>query len=328
MDNQETSVDRAELEAEAAQMMGAPQGQPQEAEQTESTSGDTSASSDEVASEESGATEVATEAEPALQLNEEEKALLGEFRKLTNVDGTPFKSVGALKDGYKNLQGQWTKTQERMRQHERFLSRLESDQQYRQYVEQLDAMVDNPQLAQAILAQKFGVQDTMPDPLQYDISDPAQHQKYMQDVTAYNQRQVNGVINARLSQMEQKAQMDTLRSQFQMKRPDIQNPDELLDWVSKNIREIGAFEAAYRMREFDNLRAKALEDAKRELLSKVQEAGKTTTPASTAPPAKKISADDVLKAIDTLGVEGAKKKYGKERVLDALEKDAARLMEM
>jgi hypothetical protein len=147
----------------------------------------------------------------------------------------------------------------------------------------------------------------------------------MQDHAAWLARRDNQLINSRFQQVEQQARMQTQLAEFKSRYPDVEAPESLLSWAQQNVPKMNPLEAAYRLREFDNIKAKAHEAAKAEVLTKVQEAGKTT-PASTSPPAKKVSVDDILKAIDTLGTKGAVAKYGKTKVEDALRKDAENLM--
>lgn len=321
-DNQEEAAVQAELEAEANEMMGGA-GQQSEAVQSESAEESHSeASTEATASEETEAPVAEGQSE---EISDEELSLLKEWRALQAIEGTPYKSVAELVKGYKNVQGEFTKTREKTKPYEAVLTRMEREPQFRTLVEQLQQMVDNPGLLNAY-AQKVAPGDPRPLPTQYDVYTPEGLKQYEEAMDSWTQRQLDSRINARLGGIEEQARLRSYAAEFKQRFPDVTDPDQYLSWAREEGVRMNPYEAAYRLREWDNLPAKLEERIRKELTQKVQEAGKTQTPQGQAPPVKKITPDDILKTIDTLGIDEARKKYGKERVTRALAVDAEAFM--
>lgn len=250
-------------------------------------------------------------------LSDDEKEFLKELRDAKELAETPFKKPADLVRGYKSLQKEFTHDRERIKQNRQFLDRIERDPQFKQYVEQLQAMVDNPALAQAY-AQKYQGEDLVPDPLQYDLSDPEQHKKFLSDQTAWMQRNVNSVINSRLGQVEQQTRMKGLEAEFRAKFPEIADPTSLLDWAQENVPKLNPFEAAYRLREWDNLPSKIEAKVRKELATQLETASKQKTPQGTTTK-QETSATEILQYIGKYGPTAAYKRFGEANVEKVLQ---------
>lgn len=231
-------------------------------------------------------------------------------------------SVAKLKNGYKELQGEYTRTKERVKPFEQLVQKLSTNHQLRQTLEQVLPYLENPAMLQAYThVGPNGQLLSRPDPLAYgDLYDPQVRAKYDQDVAAYEQRMLDERLNTRLSSYEQQQKLELQKLEFKKAFPEI-DPEVVLSRAQSELAGQNPLVLAHKALNYDNLYSQALEKARKELSQKLEEAGKNKTPAASAP-TQPVNVGDILKAIETLGSERAVEKYGQKRVNEALRETA------
>lgn len=237
------------------------------------------------------------------------------------LDETPYKgddvveSVKKMVEGYKNIQGQYTKTNERVKRYEQLLQDVEGDPALAQFIEQARTLYRNPQLAQAY--QGGGQQDAMPDPRSYDLSTYEGYEKFYSDMNNYQARQLDSRLNARFGQIEAQRMIDGQKNQLKQFFPDA-NPEDVVEQVQKKAGS-WTLTDAYKALDYDNLKSRAMEEARKELTKQLENAGKSGTPSATSQSKGKVSVDDVLGHINRYGSEAARKKYGDKAYYEVLQ---------
>lgn len=263
----------------------------------------------------------AAEAAPETSKSQEAKPDISDSLKGLFGD-TPYKSddvVDSAKkivEGYKNLQAELTRRSQETKPYEQFLRKMSTDRTFANFVEQARQMYENPQLAQPYLNQNQG----KPNPANYfpeGYVTPEGMAKYQSDLEAYFQRDVDSRLNSRLSEMETRNQRENLKLQFRQKFPS-ENPDDLLDWWSKEAYQFNPFEIAYKMRNFDTVKSSALDEARKELNRQLEEAQKNKTPQASASTTQKVKATDIIDYIGKHGLASAQKKFTQQEVSKVL----------
>jgi hypothetical protein len=227
---------------------------------------------------------------------------------------TPFKTPDELAKGYKNLQGEFTKTTQRIKPYEQFLERTEKDRNFANFVEQARLLYDNPNLAQAYMPAQAAGSDGRPNPNAYDLSTAEGFAKYNQDFENFVLRNADSRVNARLSQIEQQNRMEQLKWQFKQKFGDA-DPDAMFQWAQQNIPQLNPFEVAYKLHEYDNLKSQATAEARKEINKQVETAQTAKTPTAASSSQGMAQAEDVIDYIVKHGTEKAYKKFGKAEVI-------------
>ena len=320
--NQEQAV-RAELEREANQMMGVDTGeqQPLSTPETPSTEpSETVEVQENPATEEPGTAEAGSQpvGQPAFELSDDERAFMTELRAIKEIQDTPFKTPGELVKGYKNAVTRLNEVNETVKPHKQLFDDLR-DETFRSRLEAALPLLRHPELASAYLNQSA---TSRPDPRRYDFFKEEDVARYEKDMADYEGRLVDSRLDIRLKPIEQQRQLEVKKLEFRQKYPDA-DVDTILEKASV-VGQMNPIEGLYKVLEFDNMQSKITAQVRREFEDKLKKAGQTTTPQSTAQPAQKVTADDILKAIDVLGTKGAVKKYGESKVTDALRQDAER----
>lgn len=228
---------------------------------------------------------------------------------------TPFtgedlvKNVSDAVKSWKSTSSEYTKLREKVKPYEQLLDEVSRDQNLANFLRQAEMLYRNPQLASAYATPQGNV-DAPPDPRQYDMYDANQYQAYQQALTDYNARFVDSRLNARLSQIEQQQKINDEKAKLQQAFPDV-NPDEVLNRIRAKGTNWTAVDA-YKALEYDNLKSKMLEEARKELTNKLETANKTTSPTPTGATKSTIKVADVIAYINKHGGESAKKKFGLE----------------
>ena len=251
-------------------------------------------------------------------ISEDERKFLEEIRALKEISGTPFKSPADLVKSYKEVQSQWTKDHEfvtKVKPYEQLLNDVTTDANFANFLQQAAVLYKNPQLASAYI-NPSGNLNSPPDPRSYNMFDDADLQRYQKDQADYMARQLDARLNARFSTIEQQTRIEKAKAELKGAFPDV-NPDEVLDWVQKKGTNWSLVDA-YKIREFDNIKTKALEEARKELNQKLETAGKTTTPTTSASPKGGVKVEDILSHIARYGGDSARKKFGEKNFNDAL----------
>lgn len=273
------------------------------------------------------------ESEPAPEVKEAPVEANGQADKFNEINKllseTPFKSDDAVEglkkfvEGHKNLQGEFSRTRERVKPFETIIDRASRDPQYRQMLEQLDTMYANPEMAKAYQAQQ-GQQDIMPDPYAYNKTDPRtgeqywDKQAYDKDHDAWVQRQLDARLNARFAQIEQRTRLEQFKFDFKQRYPNVQDdPETLLQYAMTEFPRLNPIEAAYRFKSYEAIKAQAIEEARKELNKQLETANKTKTPEGTASKPQTVSPREIIAHIKKHGEASAVKKYG-QRDVDAL----------
>lgn len=335
-----TTPSVAELEREAAAFMGmeVPTGEQEHADEAEPSSTEAEPTAEQP--DAGTATEAQAKAgEPAPAqaeetkgdgLTPEERAILGEIRTIKEVAGTPFKGgVKDIVDAWKNATRKIQELSEAHKPVEPYVARLQNDPKFKVAVDNLIAMIENPQLAEAYAAQHLGQgANVRPDPAQYDLYDPNQRTQYDQAVAAYEQRMIQSTINARLGSIEQERLLQQRKWEFKQQYPDV-DPDSVLQDAPKlssvnplvNAHKALAYDALVEKHkaELANLRSSIEQEVRKEYEGKIRTAAQTTTPSSTAPPQVKVSLSDILTHVTRYGSESAAKKYGADKVEAAIQ---------
>jgi len=272
--------------------------------------------------DEGGTPPESVEAEPAdaggqSDMSDEEKALLEELRAINEVSGTPFKNVKDLVGAYKNLQGEFTKTREKTKPYEAVLDRMSEDQNFAGLVSQLQQMMDNPDMLKAYANQGLPG-DPEPNPAQYETWTQEGLGKWQKDHDSWLQRQMDSRFNTLKSDIETRAKLENYEREFKGKFPNVEHPQELLQWAQKQGRTMNPFEAAFKLRNWDTMRSEIEAQVRKELGQKLESAGKTKTPQGTTAKSE-TTAGEVVKHVSQYGYRAAVKRYGEADVNKALQ---------
>lgn len=268
-------------------------------------------------------TPVVADPTPAVsgQVSPDDLKLLEDIRAISEVSGTPFKSVPDLIKAHKELQSQWTKDHDvvtRVKPYEQLLSDM-NDPNFANFLQQAAVLYKNPSLAASYI-NPTGQINTPPDPRSYNMFEDQDLQRYQKDQTDYMNRQLDSRINARFAASEGQTKTDKMKSDLRTAFPE-SNPDDLLQWVGKRGNDWSLIDA-YKIREFDNIKTKAMEDARKELNQKMETATRTTTPAPSASPKGNVKVEDIISHISRYGGDSARKKFGDKNYLEALRDSA------
>lgn len=268
-------------------------------------------------------TQTKTKEELPPSLSEQTAAQTGQAAQQTQeipdfLKETPYKTPEELAKGYKNLQGEFTKTTQRIKPYEQFLERTEKDRNFANFIDQARLLYENPQLAAAYTPPQAAGADGRPNPNAYDLTTTEGWAKYQGDFENYVLRNADSRVNARLAQIENQTQLEQLKWQFKQKYPDA-NPDELLQWAQQNVPSMNRFEAALKLREFDNLKAKAIEEARKELNKQVETAQTAKTPTTAGTGQITAKATDILDYVNKNGTEKAFSKFSKAEVMKIIQ---------
>lgn len=251
------------------------------------------------------------------QVSEEEQSLLNELRALKEMSGTPFKTPLDLVKSYKDLQSQWTKDHEfvtKVKPFEQLLGDM-SDPNFANFIQQSAVLYKNPHLASAYVNPQ-GQMNTPPDPRSYNMFEDTDKARYDKDLSDYFSRTIDSRMNARFASSEQQTKLDKMRGELKAAFPDSNSP-ELEKWVSSRANDWSLIDA-YKIREFDNLKSKSMEEARKELTHKLETASRTTTPTPTASAKGSFKVEDIIEFIGRYGGDAAKKKFGDKPYSDAL----------
>lgn len=294
-DNQPVEVTEANLREMTNQFEGAPMMQPTES-----------------APQEEGAP-VSPEAMPdqPQQNAPQEKGKAFEEALAEYLKDTPFKSVDELKKSYKEIQGEYTRVNQKVKPYEQLLSDL-NDPQFANFVDQARALYKNPHLAQAYTQP----QASMPDPRLYNLYDEKDVSRYNQDVSNFMAQQLDSRLNSRLSQIEQQNRLNDFRRELKSVYPDA-DPDE----VEKFLQSKGndwKYTDIYKVMHYDNLKSKLTDEIRKELTKQMEEAGKQTTPQTSTAQQGKPKAEDIIDYIAKRGLDAAKGKYGSKVTMDVV----------
>ena len=233
---------------------------------------------------------------------------------LKSLEETPFKSVPDVVKAYKNLQSEFTKERETVKPHKQLIDRINSDVNFRQFLAQAEQLYSNPQLAQSYLQPQQATGE--PNPMNYDLYTPEGMAKFQQDTLAYAQKAAFETVNQRMSGWEQQQAIEREKLAFRQKYSDV-DPDDVLNFVQERQGK-WSLEDAYKIKNYDNLKQQAYEQAKKEIIAKSQEASKNT-PANTGQASTpSVSPSEMMQFIQRYGVESANKKWGSGKVRDAI----------
>lgn len=255
-----------------------------------------------------------------VDFTDDEKAFLAELRTIKEVSGTPFKSVPDLVKAHKELQSTYTREHEFLTQGkpiEHLVRKAIENPAYRQFLEEVTPMFDNPQLAAAYAGQAPGQADVPPDPRAYDMYDPESYAKFQQEQAAYLQRKVDGTLNARLSQSESRQRLEMEKQQLKAAFPDA-NPDEIVTRLQERSKKGWSITDGYKVLEFDNIASKALEQARKEVAKQLETAKATGTPAAGGGAREEVKLADIIDHINRYGGDSARKKFGDRNFSEAL----------
>lgn len=253
------------------------------------------------------------------EFSDEEKSLLNELRALKEMSGTPFKTPADLVKAYKELQRQWTGDHDfvtRAKPLEHLVTKANQNPAYLQFLEQATQFFDNPQLAAPYAGQAGGV-DAPPDPRAYNLYDAEDYARFNQDNANYMARNVDSRINARFSQTEAKARLDSQKADLVRQFPGV-NADEVIARIQERAKQGWSITDGYKVIEWENMKARALEEARGELNKQLAEAGRTGTPTPSAASQKAITFNEIVEYFNKYGSEATIKKFGERNYNDAL----------
>lgn len=241
-------------------------------------------------------------------------------------DDTPYKgddvmeSARKLVEGYKNIQSEYSKQRDKVKPYEQLLDDVAKDSGLANFIEQARMLYRNPQLASAYATQTGHV-DAPPDPRTFDMYDPTQYEAYQKALSDYNARQLDGRINARFSQIEQQQRIEKMKSELKLSFPDA-NPDDVLAKVQQKGTAWNLVDA-YKALDYDNLKSKALDEARKEIKKQLETAKTSGTPTPSAAPKTAVNIEDIVNHIAKFGGVSAEKKFGKKAVTDAMRESSA-----
>lgn len=234
---------------------------------------------------------------------------------LKALEETPYKSIPDVVKGYKEIQKAFNETREKVKPHQQLIDEVSADPKFAEFIQQAQMLYKNPQLAQAY--QGAPQVDAVPDPRAYDMTTVEGYGQYMNDLSNYQQRQFDARINARLSQIEQTRQLDQQKYAFKEAFPDV-DPEEAIQKIQAKTKQGWSMADAWKAMDYDNLKSKALEEARKELTKKLETAGQTATPSSASPSKPQAGLEDVVNYTRKYGSVAARKRYGDKTFMDAL----------
>jgi len=230
--------------------------------------------------------------------------------------GVPFESEEALAKGYKNLQREFTERNGKVKPYENIIDRMNADPQFAGLVNQALQVMDNPGMLQAYANQgKAG--DPQPNPANYEIYTAEGLKKYQDDHDSWIQRNMDQRFNTLKQEVEQNARLDNHRREFKGKFTDVENPDELLQWANQNGPRMNPYEAAYKLRNWDNMQSSVEAKVRKELAGKMQDATKKTPQGTSAK--TEANATEIIQSIGKYGLRATSKRYGEAVVTKALQ---------
>jgi len=231
---------------------------------------------------------------------------------------TPYKTVDDLINGYKSSQTEVTKFIEQVKPHKQLIDDLTTDAGLRQFVDQAVQLYRNPSLAQPYIPQQQ-VQGV--NPANYDLYTPEGQMAYQQAVEQQAVEKAQKVafetINQRMSGWEQEQAIGKAKLEFSRLHPDV-NVDEVLDFVQKNAGK-WSLSDAYKIKNYDNLKTQAYEQAKKEILSKANEAGKNQPANTTNSSTPSVTPADIVQHVTKYGLGASNKRWGADKVKSAIE---------
>lgn len=248
-------------------------------------------------------------------LTQDEIALLSEIRNTKTIGDLPHKSVKDLIDGYKELQGRFSKDRERFKPYEYILDELERNPNYQNWIRQADTLFRNPELAKSFVTPQSQVVQP-PDPARYDRYSPEGEGQYQKDLMAYMESIADRKANERVSGVTQQLELERQKAQLSRAFPDA-NVDDLIRQIQARGSNWTLVDTVKALR-YDNIKTQALDEARKELTKKLEEASKSGTPQGTQGAPKVPNLDEILDFIQRQGSEAAKKKYGDRKYYDAV----------
>ena len=232
---------------------------------------------------------------------------------ISSLAETPYKSIKDIVKGYKNLQSELTKKGEKFKNFESVSDRLDSDANFKQFYEQALALYDNPQLAQAYANPQAGKAST-PDPREYDLYSDEGLQKYNQDLSDYQSRQLDERLNARFRTIDQRDSIERARLHLKESFPDAKAEEVEKFITEKNGR--WNLSDVYKIMAYDNLKENASVEARKNIQQKMEMAS-NASPATSASSSSAVNSEDVVRHIIKHGIDSARKKYGSRETMSA-----------
>lgn len=244
---------------------------------------------------------------------------------------TPFqgddivKSVQDAVKSWKSTTSEYDKLRSKVKPYEQFLDAMSSDAGLRNFLQQAETLYRNPNMLNAYVTPQGSV-DTRPNPTHYNVTGQDgmmyfDQERYDKDLSDFLSRQVDSRINSRLSQMEQKNEQEKMTMELKQAFPEA-NADEVWERVKARGNSWRLVDA-YKALEFDNIRSKALDEARKELTKKIETANSNATPTPTASSKTSVSLNDILTHVNKYGGESARKKFGDKNYQEALRESAA-----
>lgn len=232
---------------------------------------------------------------------------------------TPYKTVEDLINGYKSSQSEVTKFIEKVKPVEQLINDVTQDPQLRQFIDQAVQLYRNPSLAQQyVQPQTSNVQGV--NPANYDLYTPEGQYAYQQAVEQMAEQKAQRIafetVNQRMSGWEQQQAIEKAKLEFSRENPEA-NVDEVMKFVQERNGK-WSLSDAYKIANYDKVKSQAYEQAKKEILSKQQEAVKNSTQSSSSTDKPTITPTEMVSYVSKYGVESANKKWGVEKVRTAI----------
>jgi hypothetical protein len=233
---------------------------------------------------------------------------------------TPYKTVEDLINGYKSSQSEVTKFIEKVKPLEQLINDVHNDAGLRQFIDQAVQLYRNPSLAQQY-AQPQQQQGVGVNPANYDLYTPEGQMAYQQAVEQQALEKAQKVafetVNQRMSGWEQQQAIEKAKLEFSRENPEA-NVDDVLKFVQERNGK-WSLSDAYKIKNYDSLKAQAYEQAKKEILSKANEAGKNQTANTTNSTTPAVSPADIVQHVTKYGLAVANKRWGADKVKTAIE---------
>ena len=229
-----------------------------------------------------------------------------------DLKDTPYKNWSEMVKGYKNLQGELTRTKEKSKGMEKFADKYSSDSEFKQYMEQAIGMYENPQLAQAYLGTQTN--QAVPDPRNFDLYSDDGLTQYNTELGNYMARQLDTRINSRFKEMDYSRAREKSHSQLKEAFPEA-NADEVEKFINERSGK-WSLSDVYKVQNYENLKQNLSDKIRKDMTSKIETASKST-PISSGGITTGANAEDIVKYIVKHGSISAKKKYGGTQVSEA-----------
>lgn len=249
------------------------------------------------------------------KFTDEELAFYKEMHGLKQVGDLPFKSANEFINGYKELQGRFSKDRERYKPYDYILDTADQDPRYREWLRQADTLYRNPQLAQSYVTPQAQVA-TPPDPGQFDRYTAEGEMQYQQKLMQYMETIADRKANERVYGIQQQLDLEKQKLGLKSVFPD-ENPDDIMRQIQARGNNWTLADAAKALR-YDQAETRAMDKARKELAKKLEEAGRSGTPQSPSSSPKIANLDDILSDINQYGSEYARKKYGVKKTNEAV----------